>query len=67
MKILKSYFAENPEWSFTTKMEVANKIGMTVGQVSKWNWDMRKKMGMDTDRKRKKLNAPENNIKDNNT
>ena len=52
-KVLQEYFDRSPVWSHTTKMEIALKIGMTPGQVSKWNWDMRKKMGMSTERKKK--------------
>ena len=54
MGILQEYFNRDPNWSYATKMEIAAQIGMTPNQVSKWNWDQRKKLGMPTDRKKKK-------------
>ena len=53
MTILTEYFNRNPNWSFATKMEIASQIDMTPNQVSKWNWDQRKKLGMPTDRSKK--------------
>ena len=54
MGILQEYFKRDPNWSYATKMEIAAQIGMTPNQVSKWNWDQRKKLGMSTERKKKK-------------
>ena len=50
MRILAEYFDRNPNWSYATKMEIAAQIDMTPNQVSKWNWDQRKKLGMPTER-----------------
>ena len=50
MRILAEYFNKNPNWSYATKMEIAAQIDMTPNQVSKWNWDQRKKLGMPTER-----------------
>ena len=50
MRILAEYFKKNPNWSYATKMEIAAQIDMTPNQVSKWNWDQRKKLGMPTER-----------------
>eukprot|EP00353_Schmidingerella_taraikaensis_P003537 CAMPEP_0185581660 /NCGR_PEP_ID=MMETSP0434-20130131/18660_1 /TAXON_ID=626734 ORGANISM="Favella taraikaensis, Strain Fe Narragansett Bay" /NCGR_SAMPLE_ID=MMETSP0434 /ASSEMBLY_ACC=CAM_ASM_000379 /LENGTH=38 /DNA_ID= /DNA_START= /DNA_END= /DNA_ORIENTATION= len=35
-------------------MEIAALIDMTPNQVSKWNWDQRKKLGMPTERDKNK-------------
>ena len=51
--ILKREFEKDPVWSYKKKMEIACFIGMNVNQVSKWNWDQRKKMGLSTDRKKR--------------
>ena len=53
MTILQREFDRDPNWSYKTKMEIARTIGMTPNQVSKWNWDQRKKLGMSTERKKK--------------
>ena len=55
MVILNKYFDENPVWSFKVKMEIAAQIDMTPNQVSKWNWDRRKNLGMSTARSKKKV------------
>ena len=55
MVILNKYFDENPVWSFKVKMEIAAQIDMTPNQVSKWNWDKRKNLGMSTARSKKKV------------
>ena len=54
MEILMKYFSENPTWSMAHKIQIAEEIGMTFHQVSKWNWDYRRKMGISTARKKKK-------------
>ena len=53
-EILQEYFKEDPNWSYEKKMEIAVQIGMTPTQVSKWNWDERKKHNLPTERKRGK-------------
>ena len=50
MSILMDYFEKDPNWTFSTKIEIAALIDMTPNQVSKWNWDQRKKLGMPTER-----------------
>ena len=52
--VLQAYFDENPVWSDEKKRAIAQEIGMTRHQVSKWNWDMRKKKGIPTPRLGKK-------------
>lgn len=52
-QVLHDYFQENPDWSYSTKVQIASQIGMTSNQVSKWNWDQRKKLGMSTQRRSK--------------
>ena len=51
MGILTEFFERDPNWTYATKMKIASTIGMTPNQVSKWNWDQRKKLGMSTARK----------------
>ena len=52
---LQRAFDENPNWSYILKMKLASEIGMTISQVAKWNWDMRKKHGLEmNDRKKNK-------------
>ena len=53
MEILVKYFEEEPKWSMAKKIAIAEEIGMTFHQVSKWNWDYRKKMGISTARQKK--------------
>lgn len=52
MEILVSEFQRSNKWSYKDKIRIAEQIGMTFHQVSKWNWDYRKKMGIDTSRKK---------------
>mmetsp|Transcript_16279 Transcript_16279/g.11469 ORF Transcript_16279/g.11469 Transcript_16279/m.11469 type:complete len:101 (+) Transcript_16279:1024-1326(+) len=54
---LEAEYLQNSEWSFDKKRELAIKFGMSVNQVSKWNWDRRKKDGIDTTRKAKDKNS----------
>ena len=56
MGILQDYFDKDPNWTYAVKMEIAAQIGMTPNQVSKWNWDQRKKEGLPTERKKGKQN-----------
>ena len=53
MEILNQFFNQNPDWTYALKMRIAQEIGMTPNQVSKWNWDQRKKLGMPTERKQR--------------
>jgi len=46
------HFERNPVWDFATKVALGDQLGMTLAQVSKWNWDHRKKLGIDTAHKR---------------
>ena len=52
--VLQKAFDENPNWSYPFKMKLATDIGMTLAQVAKWNWDMRKKHGLEVKNDRKK-------------
>lgn len=52
MNILLEEFKEYPyKWDIEKCVEMGNKIGMDRQQVSKWNWDHRKKEGIDTSRR----------------
>ena len=42
------HFQENPYWDYATKLRIAESLGMTYAQVSKWSWDTRKKLGLKT-------------------
>ena len=53
MAILREKFDEEPVWSYSKKMQIAEEIGMTVNQVSKWNWDERRLHNMSTKRTKK--------------
>ena len=53
MELLKEYFQQEPVWAYAKKMSIADEIGMTVNQVSKWNWDERRLNNMSTSRKKK--------------
>ena len=48
IKKLIDYFNMNPTWDYQTKVKIAEEIGMTFNQISKWNWDYRKKHGIQT-------------------
>ena len=48
IKKLVDYFNINPTWDYAIKVKIAEEIGMTLNQVSKWNWDHRKKLGFRT-------------------
>ena len=52
METLVAEFEKSNKWSYKDKIRIAELIGMTFHQVSKWNWDYRKKMGVDTARKK---------------
>lgn len=46
-------FKKNYKWSYEQSVRIGEKIGMTFHQVSKWNWDQRKKQGIPTERVKK--------------
>ena len=50
IKCLLEHFERNPVWNYQKKLHIAESLGMTLSQVSKWNWDERKKKGMCTQR-----------------
>ena len=52
IKRLKEIFAQDPVWDYSKKITIAEELGMTLQQVSKWNWDHRKKNGVSTVRHR---------------
>ena len=54
MEILQQYFDKDPVWDYFTKVRIAAEIEMTFNQVSKWNWDRRKKIGFSTNRLHRK-------------
>lgn len=44
MEILEIEFEKNPtKWTIAECVEIGDRIGMVRTQVSKWNWDMRRK------------------------
>ena len=47
---LVNYFNMKPIWDYGLKVRIAEELGMTFNQVSKWNWDYRKKQGFNTKR-----------------
>lgn len=52
MEILEQEFELNPtKWTIAECVKIGDSIGMVRTQVSKWNWDQRKKMGIDTSRR----------------
>jgi len=50
IKALQYHFKRQPVWDHATKISIAESLGMTLNQVSKWNWDQRKKEGISTQR-----------------
>ena len=57
MKVLMEEFNKNYKWSYEQAVKISERIGMAYHQVSKWNWDQRKKRGIPTERIKKP--APE--------
>jgi hypothetical protein len=52
METLREEFEKDPvKWDIEKCVEIGNNIGMDRQQVSKWNWDHRKKYGFDTSRR----------------
>ena len=54
INVLLEYFEKKPTWNYAEKVAIAVELDMTFSQVAKWNWDQRKKLGMPTERKKKK-------------
>ena len=44
--ILLLYFEESPDWNIIKKIEIAQKIGLNIQQVKKWNYDEKKRRSM---------------------
>ena len=42
-KILEAEYLKDPKWPYQKKVDLALLLNFTFGQVSKWNWDRRKK------------------------
>jgi hypothetical protein len=56
MESLRQEFEKDPvKWDIEKCVEIGNNIGMDRQQVSKWNWDHRKKYGFDTSRRNGQL------------
>ena len=51
--ILQQHFDENPVWDYPMKIAICEQLNMTLAQVSKWNWDCRRRLGMGSSRKKK--------------
>lgn len=49
--MLLTEFSKKQTWTFADKIRISQEIGMTHQKVSKWNWDHRKKLGLDTKRR----------------
>ena len=47
---------KDPSWDYQKKVDLAIKLGFTFAQVSKWNWDRKKKAGIPVTNERKKGN-----------
>jgi len=47
---------KSSHWDYQKKVDLALKLGLTFPQVSKWNWDRKKKeaLGMDANVPKKK-------------
>ena len=45
---MKEYFERNYVWSIETKIEIGSKIGLSLCQIKKWNFDERKRRGLPT-------------------
>ena len=50
ISVLLHHFKKQPVWDYAMKIAIGQSLGMTLSQVSKWNWDQRRKLGMDTSR-----------------
>jgi hypothetical protein len=42
-EILEVEYLKNPNWDYQKKCDLAILLNFTFSQVSKWNWDRRKK------------------------
>ena len=50
------HFKRNPTWDYITKIGICEQLGMTLAQVQKWNWDNKKRLGMETSSRKLKKN-----------
>ena len=41
--MLEVEYKKNPNWNYQKKCDLAIKLNLTFGQISKWNWDRRKR------------------------
>ena len=48
ISLLTGYFEDDPDWSFERKLEIAGLTGLSTAQVKKWNFDEKKRRGMET-------------------
>ena len=51
---LLEYFTKSPFWDYETRIRIAADCDLTFNQVSKWNWDHRRRLGMKTNSRRLK-------------
>ena len=54
LKVLLEYFEQKQVWDYPMKIAIAEELNMTLSQVSKWNWDHRKRLGMQTNSRKLK-------------
>lgn len=57
IKQLVAEFSKKQTWTYADKIRISQEVGMTPHKVSKWNWDHRKKLGLDTTTKRRAVKA----------
>lgn len=57
LQFLLDAFKKDQVWNYADKVALAQATGMTYHKVSKWNWDHRKKLGLDTKRRNVKAEA----------
>ena len=50
ISILAKHFELNPFWNYEKKILIAEEVGMTYMQVSKWCWDEKQRQGISTKR-----------------
>ena len=58
-------FSRNPnKWTIEESIEIGENLGLDRIQVSKWNWDHRRKLNLDTTRRtgQIKKSFPPNNL-----
>ena len=44
-------FEKNAYWNFRDKVRIGAQVGMTFFQIDKWNFDMKRKLGIKRKRK----------------